>query len=135
MFKNQHIKTEVRVSPDQFPEVIYITPDDTGIYGGQDDVHIMLEGIINPNEEVSVFTKTHIAMNRTQANQLLTALYLALSGKKVDEDATRDGTQYLQFTRAELEDNNSPIAILERYTYAEEHALAQWDAQKDEASL
>jgi len=133
MSNNQHISTDVRISPNQYPEVIYIASDDTGIYGGEDSVHIMLNGIINPRGEVSIFTKTEVKMNRKQANQLMTALYLALSGKKVDEDS--DGSShYLQFDRLELNEAN-PIALVERYTYAEEHALAQWDAQQDEASL
>ena len=100
-------------------------------YAGAEQVHVHFEGIINPRDEVSIFTKTQLEMNRVQATQLMTALYLALSGKKVDDDPTSEGVQFLTLKRDELDEAN-PIELLKGYQYDEEQALAQHDAWRDE---
>jgi hypothetical protein len=125
---NQHLSTATGVSPDQYPTAIYLAPDNSNLYDGEDQIHLYLEGLLYPDLPSSIFVKTEIKINRVQANQILTALYLVLTGKKAEKGVLPDDAQYITFTKKELEEGN-PIALIEQYDSYEARALAEYDSQ------
>jgi hypothetical protein len=95
MSKNQHLRTDVRISPVQYPAVVYMYSD----YEEGDHVLVKLEGTMDADEDSTIFFNTDISMTRKQATELATALILALSGAKKDKED--DG--YVSFTQDDLE--------------------------------
>jgi hypothetical protein len=139
MSKYQHISTSVDISPVQYPKSVQVQASTEDVPDGS--VSIELEGIINPrggDKSVTVFANTSISMTRPQAHQLLTALYLSLSGAGKPQPTEgrygMEGWDFFTFEREELDEGN-PITLLNKYAYDEASALAQWDAYQDEASL
>jgi len=96
MSKNQHLRTDVRISPVQYPAVVYMYPD----YEGGEHVLVKLEGTMDADEDSTLFFNTDISMTRKQATELAIAILLALSGAKKD----KEGEGYVSFTQADLED-------------------------------
>ena len=74
-----------------------------------------------------IHIETRLEMNRAQALQMMSALYLILTDTTRDED----GDLFLYPELSDLEKAN-PIELLKGYQYDEAQALAQYDAWRDE---
>lgn len=99
------------------------------LYNGashREEISLTAKGVFKVDGK-RIHIETCLTMNRAQAIQMMSALYLILT------DTTRDesGNLYLYPEVSDLEKAN-PIELLKGYQYDEEQALAQHDAWRDE---